>query len=79
MNKKLFAGALIMLGLVLSGCTAQAETPNATEAPVDPATEVVVVSAPDSSECLACHTDKQQLIDTAAPVAEAEAESKGVG
>jgi hypothetical protein len=80
MYKKLFAGALIMLGLVLSGCAAQTETPTATEAPVETPTEVVVVSAPDSSECLACHTDKQQLIDTAKPEeADHEAESKGVG
>lgn len=79
MNKNLFAGVLLMLGLVLSGCAAQAETPTATEASLETPTEVVV-SAPDSSECLACHTDKQQLIDTAKPEeTDQEAESKGVG
>lgn len=77
MNKKMIAGVLIVLGALLSGCSAPAEVP--AEMPIE--TEAVAAeSAPDSSECLSCHTDKQRLIDTAKPEdADHEAESKGVG
>lgn len=80
MRKNWFAGFLIVLGIfLLSACAAKStETPASTEEVV--ATEAVVASAPDAGECLACHTDKQRLIDTAAPIVEAgESESKGVG
>lgn len=39
------------------------------------ATEVVEID----SECLACHMDQQQLIDTAAPEPDVEVESSGEG
>jgi hypothetical protein len=43
-------------------------------------TEPIPTSAPDSAECMSCHTNKDRLIDTAAPLVEAgESESKGVG
>lgn len=80
MKRKWFSGILIVLGLFLfSACAAAStETPSVTEDEI--ATEAVVVSAPEAGECLACHTDKQRLIDTAAPIIEAaESESKGVG
>jgi hypothetical protein len=80
MRKNWFSGILIVLGLFLfSACAAAStEAPSATEEAA--ATEPVAVSAPEAGECLACHTDKQRLIDTAAPIVEAgESESKGVG
>lgn len=79
MKKRMIAGVLIVLGALLSGCSTGSETPSATDAP--PETETAIAaSAPDSNECLACHTDKERLIDTAKPEdADHEAESKGVG
>jgi nitrate reductase cytochrome c-type subunit len=53
------------------------DTPLApTEAPAD-----IQVAKPDAGNCLACHSDKQMLIDTAAPVVEEPEDSlsSGVG
>jgi hypothetical protein len=88
MRNKLY-GMLILLGLsFLAACASgQAASPTAqqkaspvpeTVAPTVTATVPAVVG-PGSSECLACHTDKQSLIDTAQPVVATESESKGVG
>lgn len=78
MDKRLLAGIVMVFGLLLSSCAAKTEQPSATELPTE--TEVVATSAPEAGECLACHTDKQQLIDTAKPIVETgEAESSGVG
>jgi nitrate/TMAO reductase-like tetraheme cytochrome c subunit len=76
--KRLAFGTLIALAMVLSSCAPQTKTQSVTETSAE--TEVVAAPAPDSSECLACHTDKERLIQTAKPdEVDHEAESKGVG
>ena len=72
--------------LLLSACTAKTpSTVEPTEVMVT-ATEVAptatepVALEPEVDTCLECHTDKDRLIDTAAPEEEAaESESEGVG
>jgi hypothetical protein len=71
-------GLLITGVLFVAACaTTKVESPTATTMPTQ--TEAVPASAPEADECLACHTDKQRLIDTAKPVEVVESESKGVG
>jgi len=71
-------GLLIAGACLIAACaTIKVESSTGTEQPL--ATEAVLASTPEADKCLACHTDKQRLIDTAKPVEIAEAESKGVG
>ncbi len=75
----------VSLGLLfMGGCNAKGvEEPIPTEAAIE-ATSTVVAEVPidmDTDTCVECHTDKDRLIETAAPVEEeaAEEESEGVG
>ena len=46
--------------------------------PTEPITEVQTEEAADSN-CISCHVDKDQLINTADPIEEIESESSGEG
>jgi hypothetical protein len=71
-------GIFIMSMMLLTACTsAVTEAVPAAEEPWE--TEAASATTPKTDECLACHTDKQRLIDTAKPEEPAETESKGVG
>ncbi len=81
--------------LLIQGCSTAASPspPGATEAAVtevaSPELEVTPTSQSTESEptpasvaqdpCIACHTDKQRITDTAKPEEDMEGESKGVG
>jgi hypothetical protein len=78
----------IAIGMFFLGACTAKTTPTT----VPEETEVAVVTAiptavqpvaaePAENYCITCHTDKEMLIDTAAPVEEvaSESESEGVG
>jgi hypothetical protein len=74
---------MILVVLFLSACDADNHGGLSAAEDAEMANAVTSVTAappPQAGECLACHTDKDRLIDTAAPLEEAgETESKGVG
>lgn len=71
------------LALFLWACANSSESvtpfPIQTEAAAETGSPVASPTGSGPDECLACHVDKQRLIDTAKPVVAAESESKGVG
>lgn len=96
LGKLMIMIASLALGLGLSGCQARPEMPTfngvlTQSAPVgevalaqaiEPTAVVTAEAAPElaMNECLACHSDKDLLIETADPPEPAgESESKGVG
>lgn len=79
---------IIGMGLLfLSACAAKTTpttVPEETETAVVTSTPTAtqpLAAEPVENYCITCHTDKQMLIDTGAPVEEvaAESESEGVG
>lgn len=84
MRRLLFLVSILCL-LYLTGCNAS--TPIPAEPTAVPTKTPEPVMLPDPTEapteivdyCVSCHTDKEQLVSTAKPVLEAEAESSGVG
>jgi PBP1b-binding outer membrane lipoprotein LpoB len=78
--KSKLLSTLIFAALFLSACApAASSSPSPTEVEETIETEASAEVQADAGECIACHTDKERLIETAAPVKEAEAESSGVG
>lgn len=88
-NRKWFY-LLSMLTLLISSCQPSesvtvdqpmsAGKPPAVNALINFALQGDTATDTENNECLNCHSDKEQLIDTADPVEEiAESESKGVG
>jgi len=82
--------ALTVCALLLSACGAQAVTETTSPDPTMPApqtaSEEMAAGDPqpapleqDPDHCSDCHSEKQQLIDTAAPEEPVEVESKGEG
>ena len=80
---------IICLVAVAAACSSSPEdvtdlaTENTDQSVSSPDSQEVEADVPsqqaEMNECLACHMDKQRLIDTAAPVVEVESENEGAG
>lgn len=90
--RRFFLLPLVVLAALLTGCSNQnaqavhnTDTRPASQLQVQPTATVMAVEVVEEAqlpvdECVACHTDRQRLTDTAAPEDEGgEAESSGVG
>ena len=53
--------------------------PTETTVPATPTDVPTPTEEPVADQCVACHIDKEQLVDTAAPVVVVESESEGEG
>jgi hypothetical protein len=79
--------SLVMLVAIFAGCNAKPAIENShtdplIQEPVESSSSKLVLptAVPEvADECTACHSDKDRLIDTAAPEVEVEEESEGAG
>jgi uncharacterized lipoprotein YmbA len=77
---------MVLVVLLLTGCGGATPEPVATTAPLPTSEPTQVATVDPTAEptqvvdyCVGCHTDREQLVATAKPEEEVEAESSGVG
>ena len=79
--KSTFVGVLLTITFILSACATKAAPASSpqNEAEVPVKVEAILKVQPEADECLACHSDKDRLIETAKPEEVVEKESTGAG